>query len=355
MEIDNWKLRHGRVMVIGCGALGNEVLKNLVLMGVRHFTVVDFDHVEMGNLTRSILFRTSDVGERKVDVVARRMKDISPDVEVETVFGNVAFDVGLGLFRKADVVVGCVDSRWARYCIQRLCLRAGKTWIDGGIIELEGTARVFKPHHNCYACSLGPIGMEELQRRMPCSGIIRRKEQAGHAPTTPIVASIIGAVQAQEAVKVIAGMPTSERMLYYEGEHLTARTIDHRAWDDDCPLHETWEPVERRQGLSLETTVGELTQRGFTLLLNDPFVDHIVERETDRRTDVMCAAHLVEDFMESHPTLRYKLPGAFYQNEYTIIDSDFPHKHLTLRDLGIPPHDIIRIKEENNRIIYVEI
>ena len=185
--------------------------------------------------------------------------------------------------------------------------------------------------------------------------VLTAKEQAGHAPTTPIVASIIGAVQAQEAVKVIAGMPTSERMLYYEGEHLTARTIDHRAWDDDCPLHETWEPVERRQGLSLETTVGELTQRGFTLLLNDPFVDHIVERETDRRTDVMCAAHSVEDFMESHPTLRYKLSGAFYQNEYTVIDSDFPHKHLTLRDLGIPPHDIIRIKEENNRIIYVEI
>ena len=70
------------VMVVGCGALGNEVLKNLVLLGVGHIVVVDFDVVEMGNLSRSILFLPSDAANKrlKVEVVAERLKAINPAV-----------------------------------------------------------------------------------------------------------------------------------------------------------------------------------------------------------------------------------------------------------------------------------
>ena len=194
-----------RIMVVGCGALGNEVLKNLVLLGVEHLVVVDFDIVEMGNLSRSILFLPSDAEQKrlKVEVVAERLKTINPAVEVKTICGDVAYDVGLGLICQQDVVIGCVDNRWARYCINRLCMRAGIPWVDGGIEELEGTARVFMPGENCYACSLGPEGVKDLARRMPCSGIIRRHEVAGSAPTTSVVASVIGAVQVQEAMKLL--------------------------------------------------------------------------------------------------------------------------------------------------------
>lgn len=133
------------VMVVGCGALGNEVLKNLVLLGIGHIVVVDFDVVEMGNLSRSILFLPSDAANKrlKVEVVAERLKAINPAVEVKTICGDVAYDVGLGLIRQQDVVIGCVDNRWARYCINRLCMRADVPWVDGGIEELEGTAQVF--------------------------------------------------------------------------------------------------------------------------------------------------------------------------------------------------------------------
>ena len=83
-------------MVVGCGALGNEVLKNLVLLGVEHLVVVDFDIVEMGNLSRSILFLPSDAEQKrlKVEVVAERLKTINPAVEVKTICGDV---VGLRL------------------------------------------------------------------------------------------------------------------------------------------------------------------------------------------------------------------------------------------------------------------
>ena len=138
------------VMVVGCGALGNEVLKNLVLMGVRHLVIVDFDRIETDNLTRSIFFTLDDARDnrKKTEVIAERLKSMNKETEVQSICGDIAYDVGLGLFRKMDVVIGCVDNRWARYCINRLCMRAGKPWVDGAIDRTEGTARVFKPNMN---------------------------------------------------------------------------------------------------------------------------------------------------------------------------------------------------------------
>ena len=187
------------------GALGNEVLKNLTLFGVGHLTVVDFDTVEPSNLTRSVLFRRADAdaGREKVAVVAERIREINPTVSVLPLLGDICHDVGLGLLRRMDVVVGCVDNRWARYCLNRLCMRAGVPWVDGGIDGLEGTARVFIPGKNCYACNLGPEALKELSYRLSCSSVIRRNEAAGRVPTTPVIASIIGAVEAQEAVKLL--------------------------------------------------------------------------------------------------------------------------------------------------------
>lgn len=345
-----------RVMVVGCGALGNEVLKNLVLLGVEHLVVVDFDVVEQTNLTRSVLFRKGDIGRPKVDVVTERIKELNPDVDVLPIQGDIAYDVGLGLIRSMDVIVGCVDSRWARYCIQRLCLRVGKTWVDGGIYMLEGTARTFVPGCSCYACSLGTEGLQHLRRRMPCSNIIRRREAEGHAPTTPIVASVIGAVQAQEAMRIASpqalDLPSvkPERMFYYEGASLTARILNYEAWDDDCPLHDQWQIV--RDGMqcsvSLDTPIQDAipyrAEGEWALILNTPFVDYIQNRQSDQRHSVMLPAHKVQEYVETHPQLCQYPLSAFYQHEYSEIDSTFPHPHLTLRQLGIPEHDILRFR-----------
>ena len=157
-----------RIMVVGCGALGNEVLKNLVLLGARHLVVVDFDRVENDNLSRSVLFTKDDAeaGRYKVEAVAERLRQMAPETEVTPICGDIAYDVGLGLIRRMNVLIGCVDNRWARYCINRHAMRAGIPWVDGGIDTLEGTARVFKPGENCYACSLGPEGLRDMARRM---------------------------------------------------------------------------------------------------------------------------------------------------------------------------------------------
>ena len=350
-----------RIMVVGCGALGNEVLKNLVLLGVEHIVAVDFDIVEVGNLSRSVLFSKQDADARrlKVEVIAERLKAMNPAVEVKTICGDIAYDVGLGLIRQMDVVIGCVDSRWARYCINRLCMRAGIPWVDGGIEALEGTARVFVPGKNCYACNLGPEGLKDLARRMPCSGIIRRQEQAGHAPTTSIVASVIGAVEAQEALKLVRrealeqGELTSlcGKMFYYDGQHLTTKVIDFQAYDDDCTMHDRWMPIQSSE-LSDGQTVAEALsaiKRKFdaheatVCLENDCFVDYVVERSNDRKTQVMCPGRAVELFVERDQVLRGIPLSGMYQHEYREIDESFPYQTCTLSQLGVPAQDVLHV------------
>src|SRR5262249_23038157 len=108
------RLAAARVLVVGAGALGNEVLKNLALLGVGTTRVIDLDDVEPSNLSRSVLFRASDGGRSKAEVAAERAREINPEVAVIPVQGDVITDLGLGHFADADVVIGCLDNREAR-------------------------------------------------------------------------------------------------------------------------------------------------------------------------------------------------------------------------------------------------
>ena len=121
------KVKNAHVLVAGAGALGNEVVKNLTLFGVGHIYVVDFDRIEISNLTRSVMFREEDAYNHayKAEIVARRAMEINPQIKVTPIVGNLFSEVGFGLYRRADVVIGCLDSRIARYQLNRLSLRAG--------------------------------------------------------------------------------------------------------------------------------------------------------------------------------------------------------------------------------------
>ncbi|MCR4766199.1 MAG: ThiF family adenylyltransferase [Bacteroidaceae bacterium] len=355
------------IMVVGCGALGNEVLKNLTLMGVQHIVAVDFDSVEIGNLTRSVLFRKSDAQSKryKTDVIAERLKELNPQLDIKTIRGDIVYDVGLGLIKQMNVVIGCVDSQWARFCINRYCMRAGVPWVDGGISELEGTVRVFVPGINCYACNLGPEGLKDLKRRMPCTGIIRRHEEAASVPTTSLIASVIGAVQVQEALKLLEPKALSEgslesmcgKMFYYEGEHLTTRLVNFQAWDDDCAEHECWEPVTHTKltpkmsvSKALQLLRTELAAHEVKIsLLNDCFVDYVEERASDRRWEVMLPGRKVEGFVERHERLSGIPLSGLYQHEYRQLDENFPYKELTLADIGLPACDVLYVSADGRK------
>src|SRR5215218_3372325 len=95
---DQAKLEAARVLVIGAGALGNEILKNLALLGVGNVFVADMDQIENSNLSRSVLYRESDNGTPKATAAARAARDIYPSLKVHAFNGNVVHDLGLGVF-----------------------------------------------------------------------------------------------------------------------------------------------------------------------------------------------------------------------------------------------------------------
>ena len=115
---DQARLGAARVLVIGAGALGNEILKNLALLGIGNVFVADLDRVANSNLSRSVLFREADCGRPKVEVVADRAREIYPAMKVQPFFGNIVYDLGLGIYRWADVILGGLDNREARVAIK---------------------------------------------------------------------------------------------------------------------------------------------------------------------------------------------------------------------------------------------
>ncbi len=242
---DQARLRDARVLVVGAGALGNEVIKNLALLGLGHLTVVDMDVIEVCNLTRAPLFREADVGKAKADCAVRAARELYPDIDARALMTNVTAGVGLGWIKWADAVVGALDNREARIFLNSACARIGKPWIDGGIEVLDGIARGFHPPRTaCYECTMSEVDWQIIDKRRSCSMLARRALEHGGTPTTPTTASIIGGIQAQEVVKLLHGMPVLlGRGFVFEGAMHSSYTVEYTI-KPDCPWHEDVVPIE---------------------------------------------------------------------------------------------------------------
>lgn len=248
-ELITWweqdRLRSAQVLVVGAGALGNEIAKCLALLGVGRLTLVDMDHVEHSNLARCVLFRDGDEGSAKADVLARAVQALNPDVVAEAFVGSVQ-ELGLGAFADADLVIAGLDSREARLWVGQAARKTGKTWVDGAIEGLRGVARVFLPEGPCYECTMSSADHEILAQRRKCALLGAEEMMAGKVPTNATTASLIAAVQVQEAVKVLVGRPDL-LALGGSGWTFTGETLDSyvvRYTEDElCPSHDRYDAL----------------------------------------------------------------------------------------------------------------
>jgi molybdopterin/thiamine biosynthesis adenylyltransferase len=243
-----------RILVVGAGALGNEILKLLALIGSGDTLVYDPDLIERSNLSRSVLFRQADEGLTKASVAVRQMRELNPDVRAHAIDANVLAAAGLGVFHWADVVIGAVDNREARVFINSACARTGRAWVDGAIEGLAGVVRVFRPDQGaCYECTMNATDRRLLAERRSCALLARAAVARGHVPTSAVTASIIGAMEVEEAIKLVHGQPT----LVGAGLHVdglmadTSRVTYPRRVD--CPGHEFLGPL-RRSGSASPTS-----------------------------------------------------------------------------------------------------
>ncbi|MEU7979264.1 ThiF family adenylyltransferase [Micromonospora sp. NPDC049081] len=246
-DIEWWdqdEVRGAHAVVAGAGALGNEVLKNLLLLGWGTITVVDLDTVEVGNLSRSVLYRPSDVGAAKVDAVVRAAGELNPDCQVDVIADDLRTGLGAGLLHRADVVLGCLDNVAARVALGQLAGQAGVLLIDGGLTTWEGAVRLYLPPDGpCYVCGLTDEDLRDLALRHSCLAYRVRAETARGVPTTPTVASTVGASMAQQAMRWLSR--DRHDMTVPIGHELRFDLAYDRFWqvgipvNPDCLLHPT--------------------------------------------------------------------------------------------------------------------
>lgn len=343
---DQRRLSDARILVVGAGALGNEVVKNLALLGVGHLAVVDMDRVELSNLTRSVLFREHDAGRPKAECAVEAARAIYPEIDATAITGNILARLGLGWIHGADLVIGALDNREARVFVNAACARVGRPWIDGGIEIFQGVVRVFHaPRVACYECTMNQTDWDLLNKRRSCSFLARRALAAGGTPTTPSIASIIAGLQTMEAVKLLHGMEgLVGRGYFFDGlgynSYVTRYPIN-----PACPWHDAPEtPVESPAGFSSATPLRALVEwaahrlGGLDALdLGREIVETLECHDCGHREPVFKPLETLDERLVLCPSCRVERTPAFLHS----VGPDSPHLDKTPAALGLPSWDIL--------------
>lgn len=216
-----------RVLVIGAGGLGSPATMYLAASGIGQLAICDHDTVDLTNLQRQLLHRDSAIGQPKVLSARETLAGINPDVVVHPMQVRVDGSLLAEQVPLADVVLDCSDNFETRYAVNRACLQAGIPLVSGAATRFEGQVSVFDFRHPdgpCYNC-LYPEKQEAEETRCAVMGVF-----------APLV-GIIGAMQAAEALKLLAG--TGEtlggRLLLLDALTMGVRTA-RLSRDPACPV-----------------------------------------------------------------------------------------------------------------------
>jgi molybdopterin/thiamine biosynthesis adenylyltransferase len=354
---DQDKIRAARVLVIGAGALGNEILKNLALLGFLHVAVVDLDQIELSNLSRAILFRPADVGRSKADTVAHAYRELLPEATIQPLTANVMQDCGLGLFAWADLILAGLDNREARLWINRAAWKTNRPWIDGAIEGINGVARVFLPGRApCYECTLGETDWAILDRRMSCNLLLHEATSEGRVPTTPTISSIIGGIQVQEAVKLLHGMPTLASKGYiFEGLHHTSYVVDYTE-NPECLSHYVLDKIVGIHEASHALTLEQLLRRAAGDLNSDEVVLEFSRDIIHKLVCPQCATE--EECFVPVGAIRYhqgRCPNDGHMRVVQTLSGYRGEPELGKRrldQLGLPGFDIFTARSREAEISY---
>ena len=215
------------VLVVGMGGLGTPAAHYLAAAGVGEITICDADHVDLTNLQRQVLYATADIGMPKVDAAAQRLAAVNPDVRVTRVAARVGPDTLAPLVAAADVVLDGCDNFATRHAVNRACVALAKPLVSGAAIRFDGQIAVFDTRDArspCYHCLFGE-GEELEETRCATMGVF-----------APLV-GIVGAVQAAEALKLLAGVgePLTGRLLLVDALAMHWREL-RVPRDPGCPV-----------------------------------------------------------------------------------------------------------------------
>jgi len=224
-EAGQERLRKAKVTVVGLGGLGSISTLYLALAGIGKLTLVDQDTVEIHNLHRQALYTLEDLMHPKVEVAARRLATLNPEVQIRSIADNVNAENVDSILYGSDCIVDGLDNMYTRYLLNRYCVKRKIPFIFGGAIGLEGNVAVLKsPETPCLECVLP--GLEDL-----------------HLPTCDTrgilgaTAGVIGALQALETIKILAAtsQKVESKLMIFDFYQSDFHTIEIHI-REDCPV-----------------------------------------------------------------------------------------------------------------------
>jgi len=353
------KLRSARALVVGAGALGNEVCKNLAMMGVKMIAVLDRDTVEIANLTRSAFFREADHGRFKAEVLCERLKELNPDITAIPLVGDLNEVLGLGLLRRMDMVFSCLDSRFARWSLNRKCEKLGVPWVDGAMENLLGEVAVYVPDQGpCYECTLTPVEHELLAQVVSCKGIVVTNLALGKVPTTSTMGSIVAAVQVQEAVKLLhrdfANALVGKRLVV--NANINDFYITGADRKPDCMAHARYGAVTELETLSVEKASARDLLKRFR---QETGQDGAVSLGREIVFELRCGKCGIAErlgrpiYVIHEEQMRCSQCGSVRQRGMThSVSSDDPWAEWPLSRLGIPRLEVLEVQGADSSAFY---
>ena len=220
------RLKDGSALLIGAGGLGSPLALYLTAAGVGRIGIVEFDVVDRTNLQRQILYGESTVGVPKLDAAAERLADLNPHVQIDRIPQQLSSQNALSIFRDYDVVADGTDNFPTRYLVNDACVLTGKPNVYGSIFRFEGQVSVFNHDGGpCYRC---------LYAEPPPPGLVPSCAEGGVFGVLP---GIIGAMQANEVIKLLLGVGdvASGRYLLFDALKLSFRELRLRR-NPGCPV-----------------------------------------------------------------------------------------------------------------------
>ncbi len=193
-------LKQSSILILGAGGLGCASSQYLATAGVGKLTLIDDDVVELSNLQRQVLHHDSDIGSKKVVSAANALKELNPHIDIDSIDKRLNDSELESLISQHTLVLDASDNVETRNQLNRLCYKNKVPLVSGAAIRMEGQVSVFTyqdPSQPCYECLSSLFGNAALS----CV------EAGVMAP----VVGIVGAVQAMEAIKVIAGYGTPKQ------------------------------------------------------------------------------------------------------------------------------------------------
>lgn len=345
---DQHRLAGSTALVLGVGALGNEIIKNLCLLGVGRIRIVDLDVVENSNLSRSPLFRERHEGMPKAQAAAESARELYPAVKTVWHKLDLVHDLGWGHVLESDIVLAGLDGREARLSANRACIRTGKLFFDGAIEGIAGVARVFDGRTGpCYECTMGERDWELMRHRRSCNMLSREQMTTGHTPTVTTISSIVAALEVQQAVKHLHGIDVQP------GVGLSVNGIGFDAWqvaytrNEECYAHEPAEQIVRMPWTSVATTAVDVIDAASAFLGKPAWLE--------LRHDIMSERHCAACGESDRPlsplaklgkgaALCPKCGAAAQWESASRVERNSDIAGRTLAELGVPPYDVVRCR-----------